>query len=472
MKVTEGESSKLTNYSYDANNSLLQSVEDVIGGSVNIKKYLKYDYDNNGNQLSKVSYQLAENTTSPAEYGTVQLGYAENRGEPTNQNIKDTEVNSYNGFNQLIRTDIGYTTAEYAYRPDGFRMSKTVNKETTYHLWDGSNIVADLNSNMSVKDKYLRGINLIKNSSSYYLFNAHGDVVQLANTGGAVTKNYKYDAFGAEINIDEADRNPFRYSGEYLDLSSGLYYLRSRYYNPTIGRFFAEDSYKGDSLYLLSLNLYTYCWNNPISFVDPSGNSPERMSKNHPKWLPDARFQGWINFSLGGVKDEQGIYHLSQNYWQSISFVGYNDLYDEGFNFFSSTFGGGMAPDKFDFNYDGENYILWAWKGDYLNLGAGAEMGIYKGGEPHWFVDKSLAMPMTLQLLDKDNKEIFNWTPEELKWWVTGFDPSKKGVGASDLTAIFTIDFSDNKEMYKAFYEMWQDDTRWTFDNYIAKFTF
>ena len=48
---------------------------------------------------------------------------------------------------------------------------------------------------------------------------------------------------------------------------AGLYYLRARFYNPVIGRFIQEDTYYGDGL-----NLYTYCQNNPVKYIDPSGH--------------------------------------------------------------------------------------------------------------------------------------------------------------------------------------------------------
>ncbi len=51
----------------------------------------------------------------------------------------------------------------------------------------------------------------------YYTQNAHGDVVNLTDKDGKVTKSYRYDAFGVEKNIDENDTNAFRYCGEYYD---------------------------------------------------------------------------------------------------------------------------------------------------------------------------------------------------------------------------------------------------------------
>ena len=53
---------------------------------------------------------------------------------------------------------------------------------------------------------------------------------------GTETIAYTYDGSGP-------DSNPYRYSGEYLDFESGLYYLRARYYSPAIGRFANEDPY-------------------------------------------------------------------------------------------------------------------------------------------------------------------------------------------------------------------------------------
>lgn len=105
-----------------------------------------------------------------------------------------------------------------------------------------------------------------------YINIVHGNVVNLTDSTGAVTKTYKYDAFGVEKNIDNSDTNAFRYCGEYYDTETGTIYLRARYYDPEIGRFISRDSFAGKNEDPLSLNLYTYCHNNPIAYSDPSGN--------------------------------------------------------------------------------------------------------------------------------------------------------------------------------------------------------
>ena len=61
--------------------------------------------------------------------------------------------------------------------------------------------------------------------------------------------------------------NRFKYTGEQLDAITQQYYLRARFYNPALARFMQEDTYRGDGL-----NLYAYCANNPVRYVDPSGH--------------------------------------------------------------------------------------------------------------------------------------------------------------------------------------------------------
>ena len=67
--------------------------------------------------------------------------------------------------------------------------------------------------------------------------------------------------------------NPFRYRGYYYDTETGLYYLQSRYYNPAWGRFLNADGYINANGDLTGYNMYAYCSNNPIMYVDPTGQA-------------------------------------------------------------------------------------------------------------------------------------------------------------------------------------------------------
>ena len=117
-------------------------------------------------------------------------------------------------------------TAKYSYNPNGLRRSKTINGVETVHLWDGDKLAADLDANANLIASYTRGHALISerrgNDSQFYLYNGHGNVVQLTDTSGNVVNDhtYDYDAFGVERDIQENDQNPFRYCGEYFDGTS------------------------------------------------------------------------------------------------------------------------------------------------------------------------------------------------------------------------------------------------------------
>ena len=92
---------------------------------------------------------------------------------------------------------------------------------------------------------------------------------------------YEYDAWGnATTNIIEptivSNHNPFVYKGYYKDEETNFYYLNSRYYNPELCRFISPDDVDYlDPGTINGLNLYCYCYNNPIMYYDLSGNLPQ-----------------------------------------------------------------------------------------------------------------------------------------------------------------------------------------------------
>jgi RHS repeat-associated protein len=82
---------------------------------------------------------------------------------------------------------------------------------------------------------------------------------------------YAYDAFGKPLISASHVDNDFQYTGEQADTETGLIYLRSRYYDPEIGRFISRDPFTGFDTNPQSLNRYTYVHNNPVRYADPSG---------------------------------------------------------------------------------------------------------------------------------------------------------------------------------------------------------
>ena len=121
--------------------------------------------------------------------------------------------------------------------------------------------------------RYIRGHELsasdAESARTYYHYasNELGSITHLVDQSGAVLNHYEYDAWGNLTEGEEGVPNRFAFVGEQLDPITQQYYLRARYYNPVIARFIQEDTYRGDGL-----NLYAYCQNNPVYYVDPSGH--------------------------------------------------------------------------------------------------------------------------------------------------------------------------------------------------------
>lgn len=75
-------------------------------------------------------------------------------------------------------------------------------------------------------------------------------------------------------------------------------------------------------------------------------------------------------------------------------------------------------------------------------------------------------MEMSLKLDHKTKGNLFYWKPETKQWWITGFDPKTPNANRDDLTATFTVKFSDTR-WYECFKAQWKTkDKRWDFTNY------
>ena len=92
---------------------------------------------------------------------------------------------------------------------------------------------------------------------------------------GEIMQSSSYFPFGEVLTEEHAPdyKNNYKFTGKELD-ESGLYYYGARYYNPVIGRFVSQDTWAGDLRNPQSLNKYSYVFNNPLKYIDPTGNNP------------------------------------------------------------------------------------------------------------------------------------------------------------------------------------------------------
>ena len=276
--------------------------------------------------------------------------------------------------------------------------------------------------------------------------------------------------------------------------SNGLLYMRARYYSPDLKRFVNADIIAGVITDPVTLNRYAYANGNPVSNIDPFGLSAERGNNlslydklkkafgSAFDWTVDTykelTAKGYLDLPiflfLRASKDKDGIYHIDNDWWQSTHFVGYNDLYDKAFDIGVGVTGGTVDYDNFIFTFEGKEYVIWVWKGDYINLGSGAEAGIYEESiiPGHWLTSKDNRLKMTLSLKEKNsNTTLFNYTPSSYQWWITGFDPSHQNAQASNLQSTVTIDFSGNQKLYEGFYNAYGTSNKkspWIFDGMKA----
>ncbi|MBP3359758.1 MAG: RHS repeat-associated core domain-containing protein, partial [Clostridia bacterium] len=102
-------------------------------------------------------------------------------------------------------------------------------------------------------------------------YNGHGDVVQIVDTAGTVKNSYDYDVWGNFLKKEETIENHFTYFGQTFDETTGLYYLRARYYDPTTGRFTQQDTAED------GYNWYVYGNQNPVNRIDQSGMYGEAL---------------------------------------------------------------------------------------------------------------------------------------------------------------------------------------------------
>ena len=117
----------------------------------------------------------------------------------------------------------------------------------------------------------------------YYVLNLQGDVVKLIHYIPGFeyesVATYEYDAWGNIVSSSGrlAEINPLRYRGYYYDSETGFYYLQSRYYDPQNRRFINADSYASTGQGFVGTNMFAYCNNSPILFVDHDGNDAEAV---------------------------------------------------------------------------------------------------------------------------------------------------------------------------------------------------
>ena len=265
-----------TDYFYDDASRVTQILHN---GPAGIIEDLLYTYDAAGNRINfsrtgpqadlPAEVQAAHNAANQlTQFNTDTLTYDENG----NLTSDGTTTYTWDARNRLITMNDPSVSGNFVYDALGRRVSKTINGTTTEYIYDGNDIVAEIQGG-AVGATYLRSLNIdesfIRQSSSgteYYHTDALGSTMALSDDTGTVQTTYSYGSFGSTT-IFGSSSNPFQYTGREND-GTGLFYYRARYYSSELKRFISEDPLR---LLGSGTNLFNYVNNNPISWIDPTG---------------------------------------------------------------------------------------------------------------------------------------------------------------------------------------------------------
>ena len=260
-----------TSYTYDDNGNMITS-----GNST-------YKYDNLNRLISINGDSIFYSFTNPGnprlfkdtEYkfeGRRLVGISEDLGVDEQQTVDYT----YNSNGLIIKKVLGYWYAD----------DRDSEEYTTKYYYDGEKLITEIGPRNRLDFLYdENGIlyGLIKDSSRkyFYIRDFMSNILGLVDDSGNIVVKYKYDAYGNRISItdtsgcDLGNINPFRYKGYYYDDDVEMYYCKSRFYVPSWHRWLNSDSINYlEPKNITSLNLFTYCNNNPVMYVDENGKFP------------------------------------------------------------------------------------------------------------------------------------------------------------------------------------------------------
>ena len=316
---------KSIHYEYDESNQLIREDNEPLN-----KTYV-YTYDSAGNITKRQTYAFTTSSTLTSPTSEDVYTYGDNswgdlltsyKGVNFTYDEIGNPLTYYNGTSYTFTWQNGRELAalesygnlfEFKYNQDGVRIEKSVGDTTWKYVVNGTRIEKEYyyyNDNLSTETSYYYDANGYASSATVsfyesenvvktykYLFatNLQGDVIAVTDENGVWLITYTYDAWGnftpdyndtnSELSskISYAVELPFRYRSYYYDSQTGFYYLNSRYYDSKLCRFINADGYVSTGQGLTATNMFAYCGNNPVMYVDPTRESFLDALINLPK---------------------------------------------------------------------------------------------------------------------------------------------------------------------------------------------
>ena len=311
-RILRGGKHAPSTFEYDAQGQLIKEVDQ---GQLSI---FRYWYDGGGNLTEVRSYPVPESGEEEGDgtvvkkftYGSTwkdQLvsvtmdGKTRNFTYDANGNLLNDGKYTYSWTKGSLLEKVTGDGLEavYTYDASGIRTSKKVNGITTEYLTAGGSVLSEKKNGVWQHYLYDGSGQLMairyKGADYYYVRNGLMTITGLVDANGASVVNYFYDSWGNMLNITGSmaaslgKDNPYRFKGYYYDEETGMYYLKSRYYQPEICRFISADNED----VLIDTHVDLYCDNNPILKADEEGQIAD--------WLVRAALGAAVNVAASFI---------------------------------------------------------------------------------------------------------------------------------------------------------------------------
>ena len=211
-------------------------------------------------------------------------------------------------------------------------MVKKAKGETTHYVFEGTEPIFEKKITNGERRSYVYalgtylarvdGVISKNNEEVYFYHNDHvGSIRAMTDRAGKVVYNADYLAFGKKFGVTAADDGFDEYhgfTGKEYDPDTGLYYYNARWYDQDLGRFVSEDPAADPN----NPNLYSYCGNNPVIRIDPSGEAFDPVS------LLVGSLFAWV---AGGISTGAEAYNNDGDFWSGFSY-GLSNMYTIGYN--------------------------------------------------------------------------------------------------------------------------------------------
>ena len=309
-KVTDWESRE-TSYSYDALGRLITTLHS--NGLVTDYSYDKasqltgkttknstntevINYDYSYDLAGLLTQETGFNSLKPAPVITnISYGLDNRALTANNQSVQyDFDGNMTSGWLNYGMTAFIYdarnrlTSAggmNYQYNPDNHRIASAQNGNTTRYVVNPATSLeqvlmeTDENGTVNAWNVYGKGLigrQGVAGDYNTYHYDYRGSTVALTRENASISNRYFYSPFGQKVQQWGASTQPFAYNGRdgVMTDNNGLYYMRARFYNPSMRRFINRDVLLGNPISGQSLNRYAYVQGNPVMLVDPNGHNP------------------------------------------------------------------------------------------------------------------------------------------------------------------------------------------------------